>query len=329
MKKKVLICGASGFIGRNIFERLSKREDFDVYGTYLNNQSFSGSPLTPNSKLWRVDFTDRNSAIKLTAGFDCIIHAAALTYGLGAVKTDPVTYIAHNIVMNTNIAEAMRINNIPHLIFMSCSVVYANSPQPQTEEEVDLDFVHPQYFMGARIKISMEDLCNFYSRHCNSRFTMIRHSNIYGPYDKFDLEKGHVFAATIKKVVSAKDNGEIVIWGKGKEKRDFLYVSDLVDFIEIIVSGKFIIGEFTPQFNVLNVGSETGISVSELVEKIVKISGKNIKIRYDPSKPSLRNCIILDCKKAWEMTGWQPKVDLDQGIRQTIDWLIGNENYGI
>ena len=149
---------------------------------------------------------------------------------------------------------------------------------------------------------------------------MVRHSNIYGPHDKFNLEKGHVFAATIKKVLSAKDGEEIVIWGEGKEIRDFLYVSDLVDFIEAIVTK-----DFGPQFSILNVGSGTGTLVSNLVKKIVEISGKSIQIRYDPTKPSLGNCIVLDSKKARQITGWKPRIDLGQGIRQTIDWYLNKE----
>ena len=250
---------------------------------------------------------------------DVVIHAAAVTDGLGAIQANPAQYIADNIVMNTRLAEAAYLNKIPHFIFMSCSIVYPSKTTPQKEEEADLLNVHPQYFMGARIKICMEDLCRFYSKHGNIRFTMIRHANIYGPYDKFDLQKGHVFAATIKKVLSANDGDDIVMWGEGKEARDLLYVSDIVDFIETVI-----IKNFEPQYNIFNVGSGTAISVSDLVKKIIKISGKKIGILYDSSKPSLGNKITLDWQKAHQAFGWQPKVDLNQGIQQTIDWYLKN-----
>ncbi len=313
MKKRVLVCGASGFIGRNIFEALSKNSNLDVSGTYFKKK-FSDNP-----RLLEVDLRKSKNVNEVTRGMDIVIHAAAVTDGLGAIRANPAEYVADNIIMNTLIAKAVLLNEIPHLMFMSCSVVYADSPLPQTEEEANLDYVHPQYFMGARIKTSMEDLCNFYSQHCNSRFTMIRHSNIYGPYDKFNLEKGHVFAATIKKIVSAKDSDKIVVWGEGKEKRDFLFISDLVDFIETAV-----ITELPLKFNILNVGSGVGISVADLVSRVVNISGKNIELVYDSSKPKLGNKIVLNCRKVRSLTGWRPKIDLNEGIRQTIDWYLKN-----
>lgn len=313
MKKRILVCGASGFIGRNIFEALSKKSSLDVCGTCFRNK-FSDNP-----QLIEVDLRKSKNVNEITRGMNVVINTAALTDGLGAIMADPDQYIADNIVMNTIIADAVRSNKVSHLISMGCSVVYPSNPVPQKEEEADLSLVHPQYFMGARIKVIMEDLCRFYSQHGNTRFTMVRHSNIYGPYDKFNLQKGHVFAATIKKVLSAKDGEDIVVWGEGTEARDLLYISDLVDFVEIAI-----MKNCESQYNIFNVGSGTAISVSDLVKKIIDISGKRISIRYDPSKPSLGNQITLDWQKAYKTFGWYPKVDLDQGIRQTIDWYLKN-----
>jgi len=314
VKKRVLVCGASGFIGRNIFEALSKNSSLDVYGTCFRNK-FSDNP-----RLIEVDLRKSKNVNEVTRGMDVVIHAAALTDGLGAVMADPDQYIADNIVMNTLIADAVRSNKVSHLVSMGCSVVYPSGPKRHKEGETDLSLIHPQYFMGARIKINMEDLCQFYSRSSSTRFTMIRHSNIYGPYDKFNLQKGHVFAATIKKVLSAKDGDDIIVWGEGKEKRDLLYISDLVDFVETAITKNF-----EPKYSIFNVSSGIAISVSDLVKKIIKISGKNLSIRYDPSRPSLGNQIVLDWQKAYNAFDWQPKVDLNQGIRQTIDWYLKNQ----
>lgn len=313
MKKRILVCGASGFIGRNIFEALSKNLNLDVYGTCFRNK-FSDNP-----RLIVVDLRKKENVNEVTSGMDVVIHAAAVTDGLGAIQANPAQYIADNIVMNTLVADAARYNKISHLLFMGSSVVYPSKSIPQKEEEADLSLVHPQYFMGARIKIYMEDLCRFYSRFGNTKFTIIRHSNIYGPYDKFDLQRGHVFATTIKKVLSASDGGSVVIWGEGKEKRDLLHISDLIDFIEMAI-----IKNLEPQYNIFNVSTGMAISVSDLVKKIIEISGKRINIHYDPSKPNLGNQIMLDWQKAHTILGWWPKVDLNKGIWQTIDWYLKN-----
>lgn len=313
MKKRVLVCGASGFIGRNVFEALSQKSSLDVYGTYFRNK------FTDNPRLIEIDLRKSKNINEVIRGMDVVIHAAAVTDGLGAVQANPAEYIADNIVMNTLIANAARQNKISHLLSLGSSVVYPSGPVPKKEGEADLSLIHPQYFMGARIKTYMEDLFKFYSQHCNTRFTVIRHCNIYGPYDKFNLQKGHVFAATIKKVLSAKDGETVIIWGEGKEARDFLYISDLIDFIEMAIHKNF-----EPKYNIFNVGSGTAISISDLVRKIIEISKKNVEINYDPSKPSLGNQISLDCQKAFKTFDWKPKVDLEQGIRQTIDWYLKN-----
>jgi len=315
MRKRVLVCGASGFIGRNIFETLSKNSHLNVYGTYFRNK------FSDDLQLIEVDLRKSKNVNEVTRGMDIVIHAAAVSGGLGVIRANPTQYISDNIVMNTLIADASRRNGVAHLLFVGSSVVYPSNPFPQKEEDANLSLIHPQYFMGARIKTYMEDLCQFYSKFGDIRFTMIRPSNIYGPYDKFDLQRGHVFAATVKKVLSTKDGDEIVIWGEGKEKRDLLCVSDLVNFIETVI---FFEPLLESRYNIFNVSSGAAISVSDLVKKIIKISGKNIGVSYDPSKPSLGNQIALDWQKAYMIFGWRPKVDLDQGIRQTIDWYLKN-----
>lgn len=185
--KKILVCGASGFIGRNIFEALSKKLDSKVYGTYFNSQ------VPENEDLDWIDLTNKKYVLEATRGMDVIIHAAAVTDGSAAVNLDPAGYIADNIRINTNIAEAAYKNKISHLIFMSCSVMYPHSSKPLKESEADLSKIHPRYFMGARLKVFAENLCKFYAGLGETRFTIIRHSNIYGPYDKYDLNKSHVF----------------------------------------------------------------------------------------------------------------------------------------
>ncbi len=313
MKKKVLVCGASGFIGRNVFERLSQWSDMEVFGTYK-------SRFWRNRKLLYCDLTHKESVQKALEGMDVVIHAATVTDGLGAIMANPDRYIADNIIMNTLIADTVRANGISQLISLGSSVVYPSKPTPQKETEADLSGIHPQYFMGARIKVSMEDLCRYYSQRWSTRFTMIRPANMYGPYDKFDLQRGHVFAATITKVLLANAGDDIVIWGEGKEERDVLYISDLVDFIETAVRSNC-----ESQYDVFNVSSGVAISVSDLVKKIIEISGKKVGIRYDSAKPSLGNQITLDWQKAYTILAWRPKVDLNQGICQTIDWYLKNK----
>ena len=257
--------------------------------------------------MWRVNFTDLESARKITEGFDVIINAAAMTDGSGAVKARPEIYIAASNRINTNLIQAAYENKAPQFIFLSCTMMYPSSNRPLKEEESELTNIY------AWIKVFAEQLCQFYSKLGKTKYTAIRHSNIYGPYDKFDLYRGHVFAATVTKAMTSANGGKIIMWGQGNEKRDFLHVSDLLKFIELVID------KADHKYDVFNVGLGKSFSVKELADKIVSLSGKNLTIEWDISKPSTDNKILIDIGKSERILGWKPKIDLDEGIRQTIE----------
>ena len=312
MKKKILICGASGFIGRNLFETLSKRNDLDVWGTYLT-EKFSDNP-----NIIRVDLTQKEEVIRATKDFDIIIQAAAVTSGAKDIIERPYIHITDNLIMNSLIFQAAYDNHIKQVIFFSCTVMYPSSKLPVKEKDLDLNSeMYEKYFGAGWTKVYMEKLCEFYSRLGRTKFTVIRHSNIYGPYDKYDLEKSHVFAATIMKIMNAKDN-KIVVWGAGIEERDLLYVSDLIDFVELVLEKQ------DYSFDLFNVGLGIAISVDSLVKKIISLSGKNLAIEYDKTKPTIATKLVLDISKAKEKFGWKPKISLDEGIKKTLDWYSKN-----
>ena len=120
------------------------------------------------------------------------------------------------------------------------------------------------------------------------RFTVIRHSNIYGPHDKFDLKRSHVFGATVSKVMTAEK--KVMVWGDGSEKRDLLYVDDLCSFVDMSIINQ------KSQFEVFNCGLGEAVSIRELVERIIIHSGKNLEIEYDLSRPSIKTSLFLVMK---------------------------------
>lgn len=317
MKKKVLICGASGFIGRNLFEALSARPDLEVHGTYLNSKTFYKPEFSDHLHL--ANLTDKVWAKIVTERMDVVINAAALTAGLGGL--DPAEYIPSNDRINTNLIEAAHKNKVGQFIFLSCSILYPEHNSSSVKES-DTDFarIHPKYRTWAYVKIFGEELCRFYAGIGNTRFTVIRHSNVYGSYDKFDI-RGHVFAATVAKIMNAQDSEDITVWGNGQEKRDLIHVSGLVRFVELAL-------DYGNRYDVFNIGSGRSVTVQELVEKINSISGKNLPIHYDVSKPTVDTDIVLDTAKAKEIFGWRPKVDLDEGIKHTIQWYLENHQKG-
>ena len=315
---RVLITGVSGFIGKNLLETLLPRENLYVVGVSRN--PIGKSVINPYWwHIGRVDLMDKEDAVRITKDVDIIIHAAAISAGAKYIVGQP-DFQFDNTTINTNILQAAYANGVKHFIFLSCSVLYPmDLGRPVREDDFDIGRIHPKYHAGAWIKIYGEELCRFYSGLGRTRFTVIRHSNIYGPYDKFDLERGHVFASTIAKVMNAHDGGKIVVWGEGAEERDLLHVSDLTSFIErVIASADW-------QYQVFNVGYGRALSVADLTAKIISASGKNLSIEYDKSKPAIENSkLTLDISKAMEKLGWQPEVGLEDGIRETIDWYKRN-----
>lgn len=309
--KKILVCGSTGFIGRNIAESFVQDDGFEIYGIYLNSK-----PLNhPKIKMIKADLTNKNDVKRAINGMDIIIQAAATTSGAKDIITKPYYHVTDNTIMNALIFRAAFEHKISHLIFFSCTIMYQSSNVPVREIDFDANKeIYPSYFGGAWMKVYNEKMCEFYSRISDTKITVIRHSNIYGPYDKYDLERSHVFGATVTKVMTAKDGDKIIVWGEGKEERDLLYVSDLVDFVKLAIYKQ------KNKFELFNAGYGSSISVNNLVKKIIEHSGKKINIEYDLSKPTIKTKLCLDTAKAKKILGWEAKVSLDNGIKKTIQW---------
>ena len=314
MKRKALVCGATGFIGRNIAESLAKRDDLKVYGTYLNSEP----PDNPKIKMIKADLTKNEDVSSSIMGMDLVIQAAATTSGAKDITTKPYYHVTDNAVMNSLIFRAAFEHKVSQVVFFSCTVMYQSSGAPVKETDFDANQeIYPSYFGVGWTKVYIEKMCEFYSRLGGTKYTVIRHSNIYGPYDKFDLEQSHVFGATMTKVMTA-DNGKIIVWGPGTEERDLLYIGDLVDFVERAINRQ------KSDFELTNVGYGKAIPIKALVHKIIECSGKDISVEYDLSKPHIQTSLCLDISKAGKLFGWMPKISLEEGIKKTMDWYKTN-----
>ena len=313
-KKKILICGATGFIGKNLAETFAGREDYDVKGVFHIRPPFECQGLE-----WiQADLTQSKGVDSCVSQVDCIIQAAATTSGVNDIVARPYIHVTDNALMNSLIFRAAFEHKVAQVIFFSCSIMYPSGSDPVKETDFNAgNNMHPEYFGAGWTKVYLEKMCQFYSGIGPTKYTVVRHSNNYGPHDKFDLEHSHVFGATVTKVLSAND-GKMVIWGDGQEERDFLYVSDLVEFVRLAIDKQ------DPSFCLCNVGYGSSISISELVKKIILASGKEISIEYDKSKPSIKTSLSLDCTEAKTVFGWEPRITLDEGIQKTINWYHAN-----
>jgi len=315
---KILVCGATGFIGRNIVEALAKVDGYQVTAIYNKRSPF----VLKGVEFIQADLTLYSDVQRIIKPYDIIIQAAANTTGVKDVVERPYVHVTDNAIMNSLLLRACYENHVKKFIFFSCTVMYQTKSEPYVKEMlVETDFnpaeeIVSGYFGVGWTKVYIEKMCEFYSRLGRTNHYVLRHSNIYGPYDKFDLENSHVFGATINKVLDGESD-EISIWGDGEELRDLLYISDLVDAVRKIIELKS-----DCAFSLLNIGSGCAVSVKALTETIMKISNNKKKMLFDHSKPTMNTSVSLDCSLAKNILGWVPKVTLEVGIRKTINWYF-------
>jgi len=316
MKQKLLICGSTGFIGRNVAECLAEQDEYEVYGTYCNS-----SPLDhPNIRMVRADLTNKQDVERALKGMDIVVQAAATTSGAQDIVNKPYYHVTDNAIMNALIFRAASDLGVGQLVFFSCTTMYASSETALKETDFDANAqVYPGYFGGAWTKVYNEKMCEFYAGCSDTRFTVIRHSNIYGPYDKYDLARSHVFGATVTKVMQAQAGDKIVVWGDGTQGRDLLYVSDLTAFVQTVLRQQ------DSPFEIFNLGCGHMIQIKDLVAKIIEHAGKALHIEYDLDRPTVNTSLCLDCSKAKSRTGWQAMISLDEGIKRTLNWYQAHD----
>ena len=205
--KTILICGATGFIGRNLVNYFSQGE-YSIVAIYNKKKPFV---TNENVKWVKADLTKADEIKNIIQDIDIIIQAAATTSGSKDIVSQPYIHTTDNAVMNSLLFREAFHNDIKHIIFFSCTVMLQSSELPQTEDDFDASLpINEKYYGVAHTKLYIEKMCQFYSSISQTKYTAVRHSNIYGPYDKFDLEKSHVFGASVTKVMNAKD--KITVW---------------------------------------------------------------------------------------------------------------------
>ena len=310
--KKILICGATGFIGKNITLGLSKNKNYEIHAVRFKRPAYKTSD---NVKWHKADLRDPASVDKLMKSMDIVVQAAATTSGSKDIVSKPHIHVTDNAVINSFIFRSAYTHEIKHFIFPSCTVMYPSSKKATKENDFTGRIID-KYKGAGETKVYLEKIAKFYSMLSKTKFTIIRHSNIYGPHDKYDLDKSHVFGATITKVMKAKDDLEV--WGDGSEIRDFLHAEDLVNFIKKAISKQ------KTQYEIYNCGSGKAITIKKLCNLIVKISKKTLKIKFNKNKPTIAFDMFLNCNKAKKELGWEPKIEIESGIKKTISWWIKN-----
>ncbi len=301
---KIYVAGNTGLVGSAIIRKLHK-EGFD-------NLVFTPYP--------EYDLRDqkqvRNFFEKEKPEF--VFLAAAKVGGILANSTYPAEFIYDNLMISCNIIHESRQSSVKKLLNLGSSCIYPKlAPQPLKEEYLLTGLLEPTNEPYAVAKIAAIKLCQYYNNQYGTDFISAMPTNLYGPGDSFDLNSSHVLPALIRKFHEAKNSGrnEVVVWGTGEAKREFLYVDDLADalFFMMIESSAKEIGEF------VNVGTGSDLSIKELADRIMEICGFQGKIVFDLSKPDGTPRKVLDVSKIHRL-GWMAKTDLVQGLKMTYNY---------
>ena len=309
--KNILICGGSGFIGQNAVKYFSHHNK--IYCTYFKNKPKKNF----KNVVWiKTNLLNKNSLKNLFKKFkyDYVIQSAAVTAGVKSMKSDPFMFISDNAIMNSLLIKQAVLNNVKHFIFLSCTVMYHSSQKKLSEKDLDLKKkIHPNYEGIAYTKLYIENICKFYSNNSNTKFTALRHSNIYGPYDKFNNPNGHFMSSMISKLYNSNNN-VLEVWGDGSEKRDFLYIDDLLSGMALVFKKQ------KPSFEVFNISYGKSFSVNQIVNKLIKVSKIKKKLIFLKDKPTIKVNILVDSKKIIKKINWRNKNKIDEGINKTIRW---------
>jgi GDP-L-fucose synthase len=307
---RIVILGATGFVGRNVAQAFADDGTHSVVAVRHRRAAWSH----PRVDWIDADLTDEADVSRALTGADIVVHAAAATAGAGANVADPLALVVDNQVMNAHIFAGAHRSGVGHLIWFSCSIMYASSAKPQRETDYDPAIpLHPAYRGAGATKVYFERMAEWYAGLGKTKFTALRHSNVYGPHDKYDLGRSHFFGATVTKVLTARD-GTIELWGEGTEGRDLIHVDDLVAAVRAAIERQ------PGAYGLYNIGSGAAPSVGAIAERIVRASGRDLDIVRDPSKPSVPVTIALDCARARTELGWRPTIGLDDGIARTLEW---------
>lgn len=250
---------------------------------------------------------------------DFIIIAAARVGGILANTEYPWQFLYDNLMIEANLINATHQNDVQDLIFLGSSCIYPKlAPQPLMEEYLLTGALEPTNEWYAVAKITGIKMCQALNKQFGRNYISMMPTNLYGPRDNFDLKTSHVLPAMIRKFHEAKENGHtpVPLWGSGSPMREFLHVEDLAESVRFVMEyeGKL-------EYDLINAGTGVDLTIKELAETVQKVTGHEGEIQWDATKPDGTPRKLMDVGRLKEL-GWQAKIGLEDGIKDTYQWFL-------
>lgn len=300
---KVVVTGGAGFIGSHTTKLLL---DAGHEVTVIDNLS-SGhkDAVDPRATFHNIDLSSQNAIEKILPGHDAVVHMAALIEVSESVK-NPAVFAQNNIVNSVKLLEAMRKSNVKRIIFSSSACVYGVPKKLPLTESSPLGKQSNPYGIT---KFTMEQFCTLYHDLYNFDCIILRYFNPYGPGELHEPES-HAIPNFIRAVLKKEP---IPLYWKGEQVRDFIYIEDLAAAHTAVLN--------LSGLHIFNIGTETGIKVKDIIDKIFQIVGYEVPINDLGERKGDVHALYASAQKIKKELGWEAKVDLDSGLKRTIDFF--------
>jgi len=313
---KVLVAGSTGLIGSTLVSRLLAE------GAQVRATIYKREPVIkdPRIEYMRCDLRLADDCARAVKGMQHVHLCAANSSGAAAIAATPMIHVTPNVLINSQMLEAAYNAGVVKFIWLGSTIAYPMSSKPVREEELMTGEPFEKYFFAGWAKRFTEVLCQMYGERLVKKMTTIvlRPTNVYGPNDDFEFATSHVIPALIRKAIERWD--PIEVWGDGSEVRDAIYVDDMIDAMVMAASR-------LQSYTAINIGLGRGYSVKELLKAILEADDyADAKIKFDPTKPTMIPIRLIDTSKAESVLGFKAKVELQEGIRKTIEWYRSTRN---
>lgn len=315
---KIYLAGHRGMVGGAILRQLKARQ---AIGESLELVTRTHAELNLTDQAAVRTFLQAERP-------DAVILAAAKVGGIHANNTYPADFIYENLMMEANVIHQAFEAGVRRLLFLGSSCIYPKqAPQPMAEDALLTGVLEATNEPYAIAKIAGIKLCESYNRQHGTDFRSVMPTNLYGPGDNFHPENSHVLPALIRRFHEATQEGrdEIVIWGTGAPRREFLHVDDMAaaSLFVLDLPREQYEANTQPMLSHINVGCGEDISILELAQLVARVTGFEGEITTDPSKPDGTMRKLMDVSRLKDM-GWAPRIGLERGVEETYRWFLEN-----